>query len=80
MVLTCVTIDTTEQQNPATNAVTNKVITDSAKIVTIQANEYGSAINRKIFRRPNCITAPPKIPPKNAPKISKFKSIIYKIY
>lgn len=66
-VLTCVTIDTIEQQKPPRNAVANMVVTDFAKTVMIQDNENGSDITVKIRRRPYCRKNPPNKPPNNAP-------------
>lgn len=65
--LTWVTIDTIEQQNPPKNAVANMVVTDLANTVIIQDNENGSEITVKIRRRPYCRKNPPNKPPNNAP-------------
>lgn len=65
--VTCVTIETIEQQNPPKNAVIYIVLTDSANTVKIHDKENGNDIKVNSLRRPYCRKKPPKTPPNNAP-------------
>lgn len=51
-IITCVTIDTTEQHKPPKNAVINMVRTDPANTVNIHDNENGADIIVNKRRRP----------------------------
>lgn len=72
MLLTCVTIDTTEQHNPPKNAVINIVRTDPANTVNIQDNEKGADIIVNNRLRPYLRKNPPINAPNNAPSIDKL--------
>lgn len=65
--LTCVTIETIEQQKPPRNAVANIVSTDFANTVRIHDKENGNDIIVNSLRRPYCKKNPPSSPPNNAP-------------
>lgn len=65
--LTCVTIDTIEQQKPPMNAVAYIVSTDFANTVQIHDKENGNDIKVNSLRRPYCRKNPPRTPPNRAP-------------